>query len=139
MAGGRPIKFDKEKIAKAMLKWAAKDTSLNLNAFCTTHDPIIPPKYISEWARGNEEFSVSYEVVKAFLAARREQKLHAGALHVKAYDLNIAVYDHFVKEERREQKEHEIGLKTKSETESQDNFARKIAQAVNESDNKTRQ
>lgn len=114
MPAGRPKEYDREAIGKALLEWAKKDDSLNLNGFCTTNDPLIPPSYLSVWAKEDDEFSQAYEITKSFLAVRRELKLKDGELHVKAYDLNASVYDFFLKEERRKEKEHEAEVKAKA-------------------------
>lgn len=123
MVMGRPKEYDREAIAKALVEWAIKDDSLNLNGFCTTHDPLIPPPYLSIWANEDEQFSKAYNLAKAFLAVRRERKLKEGELHVKAYDLNAAVYDFFLRDERRKEKEHEAGLKSSSVDQSIENLA----------------
>lgn len=114
---GRPREYDRDAIAQSILEWAQKETSINLNGFCTTHDPLIPPSYLSIWANEDDEFSKAYETAKAFLACRRENKLANNELHVKAYDLNAGVYDYFLREEKRREKEFESELK-KNENDS---------------------
>jgi hypothetical protein len=110
MVSGRLKVWDREEIAEKMLVWAAKDTSRNLNGFCA--EIKIPPSNITRWAKENEIFCQAYEIVKAILAERREEGLVSGAVHVKAYDLNVKVYDAFLKEESREEKIFESSLKS---------------------------
>lgn len=131
---GRPQEHDREAVGKALVEWAKKDDSINLNGFCITHDPLIPPSYLSIWAKDNKEFHKAYETAKAFIAVRRELKLKNNELHVKAYDLNASVYDHFLKQERRAEKEYEAGLKNAKEEESQDDLARKLLEAIKDSE-----
>lgn len=100
MGAGRPEEYDKKAIAQALLEWAKKPDSLNLNKFCCTHEPLLNPNYIMRWAKENEEFCRAYETAKAFLGARREEKLSIGELHTKAYDLNATVYDQFHRAEK---------------------------------------
>lgn len=118
MAGGRPRIHDKDAIAKALLEWAAKEDSINLNGFCVSLDPPIPPQYITRFADECEGFREAYNTAKAWLGERRERKLKNGELHVKAYDLNAAVYDYYLKKEKREDREHEA--KTRRENEHYD-------------------
>ena len=110
--GGRPRERDRDEVAALMLEWAKKPDSTNLNGFCITIDPPIPPSKIGQYAREDEKFRLSYETVKSIIGQRREEKLSKGQLHVKAYDLNAAVYDYFLKEERRAEMAFEQGLKS---------------------------
>lgn len=108
--GGRPREHDREQIAKDLIEWSKKSDSTNLNAFCASID--LAPSMITNWARECDSFRRAYETAKAHLGARRERYLHEDKLHVKAYDLNAAVYDHFLKDERRMQAEFENKLKS---------------------------
>lgn len=109
---GRPREHNRDQIAIDMIEWARKDDSLNLNKFCALYNPPIPPSKITHWAKEEDLFRQAYESTKAFIGFRREEKLNANELHVKAYDLNATTYDHFLKEERRQQAEFEAALKS---------------------------
>lgn len=109
MVSGRLREHDREQIAKDMIVWAQKEDSLNLNGFCAIK--LIAPSKISQWAREEEFFRLSYEITKAILAERRERSLRNDELHVKAYDLNACTYDHFLKETRMEISKFEAMLK----------------------------
>lgn len=109
---GRPRQYDREDIARKLIEWAKKEDSLNLCAFCGEH--LIPPQKLGQWAKECDDFRASYDIVKSIIASKREQKLSEGELHIKAYDLNAATYDYFLKEERREEKAHEAFLKSES-------------------------
>ena len=113
---GRPREHDREQIAIDIIQWAKKVDSINLNKFCALYKPPFPPKKLSEWAKENDEFRESYEIAKAFLAFRREEKLNSEELHVKAYDLNAAAYDYFIKEEKMAQAQFEASLKTQTDS-----------------------
>lgn len=109
---GRPREHNREQIAIDMIEWARKEDSLNLNKFCALYNPPIPPSKITNWAKEEEVFRQAYESTKAFIGFRREEKLNANELHVKAYDLNATTYDYFLKDERRQQAEFEAALKS---------------------------
>ncbi len=96
--GGRPREYDLKKVADDLLKWAATDDALNLNKFCCLNN--IVPSTMLRWKDENTEFREAYMIARAFLGARREEKLSAGKLHTKAYDLNATVYDAFTREEK---------------------------------------
>jgi hypothetical protein len=108
---GRPKEYDRIQVAQALVDWASKKDSLNLNKFCAEQG--IPPQKLSLWAQENEHFREAYNYAKAFIGARREEKLSTNELHVKAYDLNASTYDFFLKEEKRLQAEFESKLKSK--------------------------
>lgn len=105
---GRPREHDRDKIADELVEWAQLDSSTNLNGFCATR--FLAPSKITLWAKECDRFRQAYEIAKTAVGLRREQKLSDGTLHVKAYDLNAAVYDYFLKEERREQAKFESTL-----------------------------
>lgn len=98
--GGRPRIHDREQIALDLIEWAKQPDSINLNSFCCSREPPLAPSKISQWAKECDRFRQAYEAAKAFIGARREEWLHSDHLHVKAYDLNASVYDHFIKEEK---------------------------------------
>lgn len=119
---GRPREYDRDQIAKDLIEWAKLPDSINLNKFCALHDPIIPPSYITDWARECKNFSAAYESAKLFLGFRREEMLNSEQLHVKAYDLNATTYDYFLKEEKRKQAEFESSLKKDEEGAKQSTY-----------------
>ena len=108
---GRPRIHDRDQIALELIEWAKQGDSINLNKFCCTREPPIPPSKITQWAKESIEFRQAYETAKAFLGFRREEWLTKERLHVKAYDLNATTYDAFLREERREQSAYESSLK----------------------------
>lgn len=116
---GRPKGYDRNKVAKLLIEWAKKNDSINLNKFCITHDPAIPPATLIRWTKEDDSFRESYEIAKAYLGFRREEWLNSEALHVKAYDLNASNYDLFLREEKRQQAEFESSLKQKEENTQQ--------------------
>jgi hypothetical protein len=122
--GGRPRKHDREQIANDMIKWAEKFDSINVNKFCALYKPPFSVRKLSEWSKEDDNFRESYDIVKSFLAFRREEWVSQDKLHVKAYDLSACAYDHIIKEEKRQQAEFESALKEKELI------------AVSESDNK---
>lgn len=143
--GGRPREHDRDAIAQELIEWAKLPDSLNLCGFCCTRESPLAPSKITEWARECPKFRLAYEQAKMFIANRREMKLSKGELHVKAYDLNAATYDYFLKEEKRAQLEFENSLKVeeqKAYTEEEEEKAnslisemKQIRQALNKADN----
>ncbi len=109
MVSGRLREHDRDKIADDLLEWASKEDSINLNGFCASK--LIAPTKLSLWSKEDEFFRSALELAKAFLGERRERLLTNDMLHVKAYDLNAAVYDRFLKEERMEMAKYETLLK----------------------------
>lgn len=107
--GGRPREHDRQQIAKDLLEWAKLETSLNLNGFCAKQ--LIAPQKISQFALEDDMFRESLQLTKSILAERRERNLVTGILHNKAYEANLTVYDHFIKEDRREEKEFDASIK----------------------------
>ncbi len=112
---GRPIERNRAQIALQMLEWATKSDSINLCGFCVSVVPPLAPPRLVQYANESPEFKEAYETVKAFIGARREKMLNSDMLHVKAYDLNAAVYDYFLKQEKRDQAAYEASLKTQTE------------------------
>ncbi len=112
---GRPAR-DVETLSKELLEWCQLEDSINLNAFCVSRKPMISPQRLSEYANDNTCFSEAMMIAKSAVASRREAKLNEGKLHTKAYDLNAAVYDYYIKKEKREQLEHEVDYKLKIES-----------------------
>ena len=106
---GRPREWNRERVGEALLKWAEKDDSVNLNAFCAMHS--IVPYQISEWARDDKQFQSAYMLTKAWIAARREKRNDAGEMSNCTYSRNAAVYDYFIDQHDRECKTFEAGLK----------------------------
>ncbi len=114
MTIGRVKYYDDERIeqmADQLLEWAKLPDSWNLNGFCCSREKPIPAKYVSEWAKKNTWFKEAYDIARATLAERREKTLSKGDLHVKAYDLNVSVYDEFQKQDKRAQGEFDMKLK----------------------------
>jgi len=109
MVSGRLREHDREQIAKDLIVWAEKEESINLNGFCASK--LIAPSKLWLWSKEDAFFREALELAKAFLGERRERLLTNDMLHVKAYDLNAAVYDRFLKEERMETAKFEYLLK----------------------------
>ena len=117
--GGRPVTHDKDVLADKLVEWAQKEDSINLNAFCCSLRPLISPQRLCDFVLAHERLGEAMKIAKSFIAARRELRLNEGKLHVRAYDFNAAVYDYYVKQERREDKEHEIEMKSKNNIKNQ--------------------
>ena len=130
MANGRPRKHDREKIAEDLIEWAEEETSINLNKFCAINK--LPPSKLSLFAKENDDFRQSLEVAKAFLAYRREEYLTDGMLHVKGYDVSVAAYDYFVREERREQAQFEAGIKKQNDINVSDDIKGMFEDTMNQ-------
>jgi hypothetical protein len=105
---GRLKVHNREELAEKLIEWAQLDDSINLNKFCAIN--MITPSKISLYASENDLFRSAYEYAKACIAHRREEWLSCDKLHVKAYASNEAVYDHFIRNERRQQLEYELEI-----------------------------
>lgn len=115
MVAGRPREHDREAVAERLIEWAKQSNSINLNKFCCTQEPPLPPSTLLRWKDEDTKFREAYDTAKAFLGFRREEMLNEETLHVKAYDLNATNYDLFLREEKRNQLEFEAGLKAKAD------------------------
>ena len=114
-AVGHPVVHNKSLIARKLVEWAQLDTSINLNGFCISLDPPLAPQNLTAFAHVNKELQEALSIAKAFVSCRRENKLSSGLLHTRAYELNSAVYDFFLKQHRREQAEFDAQLKAEIE------------------------
>jgi len=108
MVSGRLREHDREDIAIKMLDWCKEESSLNLCGFCAKYE--LDPDVVLRWSKQDEFFGRTYRIVKSTLGERRERKLKEGELHNKAYDLNAATYDLFLKDERQTEKKFESEL-----------------------------
>ncbi len=122
---GRPKEYDRDKIADDLVDWAKRPDSINLCKFCATYEVMLPPSYITVWAKESTYFSQAYEFAKTCIGARREEMLNAELMHVKAYDLNAKTYDYFLRdqlvtesdqdtEKKKRLMEHEQKLKSEN-------------------------
>lgn len=107
--GGRPREWDRLELAEKMLEWSLLPDSTNLLGFSDIY--CIPPQKVSCLARDDEGFRLAFQLVKARVGMRRERALSKGQLHLRAYDLNAAVYDYHLKEERRDEMAYQASLK----------------------------
>ena len=111
--GGRPRTYDRDEIEQQLMAWAFREDSTNMTAFSAEY--LIAPSVMLKWAKADPEgFGQTYDVARSLIATRREMLLSRGQLHVKAYDLNAAHYDRYLKADQREDKQHEAELKSGS-------------------------
>lgn len=104
-----PRTYDRDKVERDLFEWSKKDTSVNLCGFCDEFD--LDPDVLLKWAKADlDGLGRTYRLAKARLGSRRELKLKNGDLHTKAYDLNAATYDLFLKEEKMAMLKYESDL-----------------------------
>ena len=101
------FQYDVIKIGNDLVEWAEKENSLNLNKFCAYYENRFPATYFALWcglkdARG-KHFKRCMDIARAYLAARREEAVTDGKLHVKPYDLCARVYDRILKQDLEEE------------------------------------
>lgn len=116
MTLGRPQVWDREKIKSDMLYWAELPDSLNINAFCYSFEPKIPPSQLCRMVSSDEDLCQVYEIVKAYLAVRREEANSEKLLSDKCHAISITVYDYFVKEDKMNMLRFEKELNTQDNT-----------------------
>ncbi len=116
MVAGRPREHDREQIFKDLISWAKKDDSINLNGFCCSREPPLPPSKLLEWSKTTTEFRLAYETAKAYLGMRREMWLGQDLLHNAAWARNAKVYDVFLKEEEKESSAYEASLRKEEDS-----------------------
>ncbi len=101
---------DRTQIAIDLVEWAEKDDSINFCKFCATKN--IRPAKLTQWSHEDPEgFGEAYDIAKAHLGYRREEWLNSKQLHVKAYENNASVYDHFMGHDKREHAKFESDLR----------------------------
>ena len=113
MAGGRPIKWDKDKEADRLLEWSEDENSVTLLNFCNQSG--YPPEYLSVWSKENDKFSHALKLAKCRVGERREKLVSTGKLYHGAWQRGAAVYDHFIHTHERAVKEHEIKIKAQQD------------------------
>lgn len=118
---GRPQEYDRLQVMQDLLAWSLKDDSTNLNGFSGQYS--VPPNIVISLSKESPEFLNAYSLVKSRIAHRRENKLNNGELHVKAYDINIRVYDEYNKAEHRGDLEFQSQLKTAESKEAAESLA----------------
>lgn len=106
---GRPREWNLDEVAYDLIEWSKKEDSINLCGFCA--DYMIPPSHLTRWRDQDDDFRKAFEYAKIQLGSRREKMLNSDMLHVKAYDVNAKVYDHFLKDESRIEAEFMNSLK----------------------------
>ena len=109
--GGRFREYDRDQIALDLLEWVQKEDSLNLCAFSC--DNMIPPNKITLWAREDAFFKDVFLLAKCFLNIRREKSALNGEMYLKAYDMNIPHFDHFLDRHNKDELDYEYDLKIK--------------------------
>lgn len=124
MVMGRPREWDREKLKWQLMHWAELPNSLNINAFCCLPDILISPTKLLQFVKEDQDFREVYNIVKAFIAARREEANCEKILSDKAFAISHKVYDLFQKEEDREdfkyQKELERDIQKEIKNEGSD-------------------
>ena len=113
MVMGRPPEWDVEFLKQEFLDWGRLPNSLNINAFCASLRPEIDPDYLKYLIRKDEDFSRVFRIVRAHLAARREEAVSEKVLDTTAYNRNIHHYDKFLYDDWKEEKAFEYELKEK--------------------------
>lgn len=129
---GRPREHDRDQIAKDIIEWASKETSINFCDFCSSYKPPFSHRKIPLWCSECDSFRESYEIAQDYLGARREKMLSADILHVKAYDLNATTYDYFLRSERQRIAEFEHALNLEKEAQVGDGIADAYAKTINQ-------
>ncbi len=110
---GRPREHDRVEIAKKLIEWAKRESSMNLCGFSA--EMGISPMVILNWTRIDPDFCLAYDEAKCYLGERRERALNSNALHQAAYNRNANVYDLYQRDELRDQLKFEAALKAQAD------------------------
>lgn len=127
---GRPNEHDVHQIAVDLVVWSRKEDSINLCGFCAENE--IPPSLFSRWEKESDVFAKAFRIAKVAIGARRERKVSEGTLHSKCYDLNASVYDHFLRQEKRDQMEFEALLKAQEQKQYTDEDEGRLQALMNQ-------
>jgi hypothetical protein len=113
---------NKEELGDKLVEWAKLPDSVNLNAFCGIIGVSPPQIYV--FAKQSVYFKECLDLARSYLASHREERLSVGLLHTKAYDVNAAHYDYFLKMSNRDEKQFEVDLGLRKEGASDDEVSR---------------
>ena len=102
-------KYDMEEESAAILEWAKKEDSINLNGYCIERQH--PAEYISVFCKRSKEFDFYCGLALCYLAVRREKLVSAGKLYQGTWMRNASVYDRLLRYHEREQKQYESDLR----------------------------
>lgn len=130
MVMGRPKTWDREDICRQLLEWASLPSSLNLNAFCVSCEPPIPPSQLIRLSKENDDFCQSYELAKSWIAARREEANSEKMLSDAAYNKNARNYDYFLKHDWKEEEIFKSSLKKEENDVGSSQAAKIISDAI---------
>lgn len=124
--GGRPRIHKREELLQKLIEFSKKRSSTSLNQYCEEQD--ISPEYISRWSKEDIEFRQIMMIVRARLAARREEFMNMNAFSHVVYSGGLRYYDRFANEQWCEEKTFESNLKKNAEKEAHSPFTLKVVQ-----------
>lgn len=111
---GRPRIHNREEIEALLVEVALKPETLTLLALSEVS--MTSPDLIAKWARQDPDgLGRTLEWCKAIIGKRREEALVDGKLINRAYEVNKAVYDRWLRDEERDEMAYEHSLKTQSD------------------------
>lgn len=125
---GRPKEYDLDSLAQALSEWSQKDDSLNLLEFCNEQDLLA--EYLSRWAKENVDFEQALKKAKQQIATRREKLVNKNAFNYGIYQRGQAMYDIFLHEHERAEKQFDADLKRKDKEADQESFVEAINEIV---------
>lgn len=131
---GRPRTYDRDYIHEELQKWSEAPDSVVLTQFCDKFK--IASTKIQDFAREDDEFRTTLRLVRDRLGARREIYHNKGTIQPTSYNRYVKHYDGFLKQDEREDKEHEKQISDKPEGSGsviiniQDYSGKKVAEEV---------
>ena len=110
----RPTIWTDEAIAaeaEALELWSRKDTSDHLIGFCDNRN--YDPGYISDFCEKSELFLLALKRAKTKIASRLHKKVNEGTFNYGIYMRVIGMYDKFIHNHERAEKQFDSDLRKK--------------------------
>ena len=90
--GKEPANGDEYRLlANALVQWAQKDTSLNINDFFL--NLLLSPNSVKNFFGESEYFSRAYDIALRLIGSRRERLAREGVIHPQLVIATMPLYD----------------------------------------------
>lgn len=117
MKRGRPRVHNHELLAKSLDEWSRKPDSIELLDWVNEND--LYPQIVSRLSKEDENFCEALKKTKSKIAARRTKLANEDIINYGIYQRYQGMYDHFLKEDERDEKEYEANLRRKVDEHNQ--------------------
>ena len=122
--------YDLDQMAKDLVAWSEKDTSLFLLQFC--RDKKTHPQRVSEWEKNSPTFAEALRIAKVNICCRQYEKLHdkSNPLNYGLFMRLLAMNDSFVYAYEDREKDKDAQRSKAIQESKDDSAAQASAKAV---------